>query len=96
MWLSAIDPEKSEYIGSIDLAPFEGKYRRTDWQEMTKLTFEDAFFCAPAKYDKILRRMYGDYMKLPPEEERRGHIKEDMIVDMHRDYRLYRKELWGK
>ena len=96
MWLSAIDPEKSEYIGSIDLAPFVGKYRRIDWQEMTKLTFEDACYQAPVQYDKILRTIYGDYMKLPPEEARTGHYKEGMIVDMHRDYRLYRKELLEK
>ena len=63
---------------------------------MTKLPFADAYYTAPVQYDKILRRMYGDYMKLPPEEKRTGHFKEDRIVDMHRDYRLYRKELLGK
>lgn len=96
MWLCEIDPSNSEYIGTIDAAPFEGKYKREDWKEMTKLPFEDAYYTAPVQYDKILRRMYGDYMKLPPEEKRTGHFKEDRIVDMHRDYRLYRKELLGK
>lgn len=24
----------------------------------------------PAQYDEILKRSYGDYMKLPPKEER--------------------------
>lgn len=96
LWLCVIDPSKSEYIGTIDAAPFEGKYKKKRWRKMTKLPFADAYYTAPVQYDKILRRMYGDYMKLPPEEKRTGHFKEDRIVDMHRDYRLYRKELLGK
>ena len=32
--------------------------------------FEDAQFYIPNGYDAILRKQYGDYMKLPPEEKR--------------------------
>lgn len=32
--------------------------------------FEDAIFLIPAKYDLFLRTRYGDYMQLPPEEQR--------------------------
>ncbi len=88
--------EGSVSIGTIDAAPFEGKYKREDWKDMTKLLFEDAYYTAPVRYDKILRKMYGDYMKLPPEEARTIHIKGEVIIDPHRDYRLYRKELLGK
>ena len=95
-FLCILDPDHSEYIGTLDFAPFEGKFMQKDWQEMIRLPFEDAVFWAPASYDKLLRRMYGDYMQLPPEEARTGHFKENMIIDMHRDYRLYRKELLGK
>ena len=35
-----------------------------------KLSFEGYEFCVPNDYDKVLRKIYGDYMKLPPEEER--------------------------
>ncbi len=96
MWLCEIDTSHSEYIGTIDSAPFEGKFNREAWIEMTKLPFEGAYYTAPVQYDKILRRMYGDYMKLPPEEKRIGHSDENMIIDLHRDYRLYRKELLRK
>lgn len=38
------------------------------------LPFEDDYFNAPADYDLVLRTGYGDYMQLPPEEERiTGH-----------------------
>jgi len=28
---------------------------------------------APKEYDRLLRRQFGDYMKLPPVEERVNH-----------------------
>lgn len=38
-----------------------------------KLTFENTEFYAPKYYDKNLRKFYGEYMKLPPEEKRNPH-----------------------
>jgi len=35
-----------------------------------KLSFEGYEFNVPQDYDKVLSRIYGDYMKLPPEEAR--------------------------
>lgn len=32
--------------------------------------FEGKMYAAPIGYDKYLRQMYGDYMKLPPEKDR--------------------------
>lgn len=40
----------------------------------TNLKFEDTYFKAPADYRLYLESTYGDYMKLPPENERnKGH-----------------------
>ena len=39
-------------------------------EELTELEFEGHHFFAPKEYDKVLRMRYGDYMKLPPENER--------------------------
>lgn len=41
--------------------------------EETFLEFNGVEFRVPSNYDKLLRQEYGDYMKLPPEEERIGH-----------------------
>lgn len=38
--------------------------------ETTKLEFEGKWYTAPADYDQILTLLYGEYMQLPPEEER--------------------------
>ena len=34
--------------------------------------FENGMFSVPGDYDQILRQCYGDYMQLPPEEQRTG------------------------
>lgn len=44
------------------------------WEELlplAKLPFEDIEINVPGEYDKLLTRVYGDYMALPPEEKDR-------------------------
>lgn len=36
----------------------------------TLLEFEGGYYMAPAGYRQVLKELYGDYMKLPPEEKR--------------------------
>lgn len=38
-----------------------------------EIKFEDALFYCPACSDEILTNIYGDFMKLPPEDKRHGH-----------------------
>lgn len=87
------DTAGAERIGTVDAAPFEGKYLKGDWAEVTKATFEGHEFTIPAKYVTILCMMYGDWTKLPPECERVPHYNvEGTIRDIHRDYREYAAE----
>lgn len=45
----------------------------SEWFEKTELKpFEDIQAMVPVGYDAILRSMYGDYMELPPEEQRKS------------------------
>lgn len=39
----------------------------------TQLEFEGELFDVPILYEKYLEIAYGDYMQLPPEEQRKGH-----------------------
>ena len=42
-----------------------------DWFRSTvEMPFEDTSFLVPVEYEKILVSLYGDYMKLPPEDKR--------------------------
>ena len=87
-----LDPDKCEMRGTIDAAPFMGKYQYDDWRDLKKAAFGEWEFMIPRRYDKLLTRMYGDYMALPPEEERTGHFGEhEMIIDTERDYRDYQE-----
>ena len=49
--------------------PFE----RSWFEDITRMQFEDAMLCVPAHYDEILKKCYGDYMKLPPEDQQIAH-----------------------
>ena len=60
-----------------------------EWfNEKVLLKFEDQKFYAPKKYDELLTNYYGDYMQLPPEDQRTGHG--DRIVDFENSYEKYR------
>lgn len=49
-------------------------YCKTEWySEETKHMFNGELFSVPKNYDLILKEIYGDYMKLPPENERIAH-----------------------
>lgn len=48
-------------------------FKRKWFNDFVESPFEQYSFKIPVDYDEILRVTYGDYMKLPPEEERVGH-----------------------
>ncbi|MBE6738522.1 MAG: LicD family protein [Ruminococcaceae bacterium] len=43
------------------------------WADGTELTFEGKSVMAPKEYKTLLTHMFGDFMELPPEEERITH-----------------------
>jgi len=52
-----------------------------------KLLFEGTYFKVPPKWEGYLKAEYGNYMELPPTEERESHNVS--IVDLHKDYTNY-------
>lgn len=44
--------------------------KKSYFERRIELPFEDGFFSCPENYDAYLRAVYGEYMRLPPEEER--------------------------
>ena len=71
--------EKARYL----ISPEELFLYRKEWfQESVKLKFESGQFNAPADYDSVLRRAYGDYMTPPPPEKRHApHIGKAYYID---------------
>lgn len=52
---------------------------KNEIDDLTEVSFENLKVPAPSMFDDILRRIYGDYMKFPAEEDR-GVWHEGMIV----------------
>ena len=52
-------------------------YDREVLESLTTAEFEGRFYKIPVRYDEFLRGLYGDYMQLPPVEEREAkhHIE---------------------
>jgi len=63
--------EKSSLVHGY-VPAYKGKcvYPKEWFEPAIKLEFDGYLFRAPAKYDLVLREIYGDYMKLPPKEKR--------------------------
>ena len=53
-------------------------FQKTDFKDVKKIKFEDIEVNIPQGYDNILKSLYGDYMQLPPEEDRYNHITETL------------------
>ena len=49
-------------------------YEAAWFQDTTTLAFEGRDFPAPGAWDKLLTNMYGDYLTLPEEADRQGHL----------------------
>ena len=43
------------------------------YDELVKASFEDREYYIPREYDLVLRTFFGDYMQLPPEDQRHNH-----------------------
>ena len=66
---------ESEFIGCVECCYDYENYRyRKEWfADAVDVEFENGVFKAPIGYDEVLTQTYGDYMQLPPEEERETH-----------------------
>lgn len=53
-------------------------FRKSDFESIKRIKFEDIEVNVPANYDYILKSLYGDYMQLPPKEDRYNHITETL------------------
>ena len=64
----------SPHVGCI-ISVYKTKdiHDRKWFSDTVKLSFEGVEFDAPVGYDAVLRKIYGDYMQLPPPEMQKAH-----------------------
>ena len=72
----------SGYIGLTAWADVPRIYQKELFDNLILAKFEDLDVYIPVEYDKILRSVYGDYMKLP--------VKEEQVP--HHNYKAYKLE----
>ena len=54
------------------------------YTETSLFSFDKHQFLGPKNYDTLLRKLYGDYMKIPPKEQQITH--QPLFVDLERGY----------
>lgn len=66
--------EQSQYAGCVCGSYREKEIMQTEtFKNYTELEFEGRMFKTICNYDEYLRKHYGEYMKMPSEEERTTH-----------------------
>ena len=68
--------DNSRYIGYVASDTKKPVLEREWFKERVFLDFEGYSFWAPKEWDKVLKNNYGNYMQLPPENKRIGHLIE--------------------
>lgn len=63
-------------------------FPRKWFQELQRMPFEDGIYPVPVESDALLKILYGDYMKIPSEEEQ-AIKKHAFLVDTNRSYSEY-------
>ncbi|MCH4896587.1 LicD family protein [Marinilabiliaceae bacterium JC040] len=79
--LSRSKTDNKEYLiygFEVSYLPF---YNKKDIYPLRKILFEDIEVYIPNNYDSVLKKCYGDYMKIPPLENRNHHFK---FVDVNK------------
>lgn len=72
--LKKYDFKKGPYmVNAMGLYKFKTVFERAVYGKPTFLEFEGHMLRVPEQYDYFLKRLYGDYMKLPPENKRDHH-----------------------
>ena len=76
----------------------QGKYYKSifyyeDFENYLEVPFEDTTMRVPVGYDRYLTMDFGDYMQLPPEEERISSHSQGGIIDFERSYKYYQERL---
>lgn len=78
-YLQAFLDFEQTYVGrsgpkAVCVTQWEGRIFQTEWfTDTIELPFEDTTVTVPRQYDSYLRLLYGDYMQLPPAEQRISH-----------------------
>lgn len=71
--------------------PNRTRFYREDFDDFIEMPFEDTYIRVPKGYDRYLKMDFGNYMELPPVEERKStHVPG--VIDLKVSYKEYLKK----
>lgn len=75
--------DNSSYINTFATRAIypDDNHLRSDFFPLVEMKFADKLYKCPNNYDKYLKQLYGDYMKLPKEEDRINHQTLEIVFD---------------
>lgn len=79
------ESESKEMLFIETLAGCKKYYPSDMFDNLVEIPFSDKRYSAVADYDSMLTKIYGDYMQLPPEEQRVWH-HHPLIIDFEHNY----------
>ena len=95
LWIATYHSERKENCFCLYAPEIVHALPQKLWAKLIPWNFEGKQFMIPEAYDYILQEEYGDYMTLPPADQRGGHELQlgEQIIDKNKDYREYIREL---
>lgn len=79
-----------EYVTSFEYnGCLKDKIKKEDLFPFVKVPFEEIEVYLPANNDEFLTKVYGDYMKLPPEKDRVNHMPK--VIQFEGEEPIYNK-----
>lgn len=93
-WSSRYSNEKCEYVDQLATIYYDvgvSRYKKEDLIRTISVDFEYLKANIPIGYDNVLRHQFGDYMKLPPEENRGKHHNNIVFYNPFLPYSEYCK-----
>lgn len=67
------DTDSDTVLDFSDMYPEKWQISYTELFPLKRMKFEDTSVFVPNDYDTVLKREYGNYMEIPPVEERKNH-----------------------
>lgn len=88
--MSRYSIDDCRYITELCAGPkyMRNEYPKELFKEAVMFEFEQYMMPIPAGYDGYLKQAFGDYMKLPPEEQRLP--SHDAYIDLTKPYTVYK------
>lgn len=78
-------------VSSLSSGCYKYIFKREWFDESIELEFENILINAPSKYDLFLKQMYGDYMIIPPIDQRDRHGV--ILADIDKPFSYYQNKI---